>query len=79
MKPLSLEFREGEAPVETVRALMKADPVFRDTGMHLMRRYDLILRRAAAEPRGEGRLLDLADSRTGRAFMLVAQAVGAFD
>ncbi len=70
---------QSEEPVDAVRRMMKSDPVFRDTGMHLMRRYDLILRRAAAEPRGEGRLLDLADSRTGRAFMLVAQAVGAFD
>ena len=65
--------------VEAVRRMMKADPVFRDTGMHLMRRFDGVLRRAAAEPRGVGRLLELADSRTGRAFMLVAQAVGAFD
>ncbi|MEC9433702.1 MAG: hypothetical protein VYD87_12425, partial [Pseudomonadota bacterium] len=69
----------AEAPVETVRRMMKADPVFRDTAMHLMRRFDAVLRLAAAEPRGEGRLVDLADSRTGRAFMLVAQAVGTFD
>jgi len=65
--------------VESVRRMMKADPVFRDTAMHLMRRFDGVLRRAAAEPRGVDRLLALADSRTGRAFMLVAQAVGAFD
>ncbi|MDF2235779.1 hypothetical protein P2H44_24770 [Albimonas sp. CAU 1670] len=65
--------------VDAVRRMMKADPVFRDTAMHLMRRFDGVLRRAAAEPRGAGRLLELADSRTGRAFMLVAQAVGTFD
>ncbi|SDW88962.1 hypothetical protein SAMN05444336_102642 [Albimonas donghaensis] len=69
----------SEALVDTVRRMMKADPVFRDTAMHLMRRYDAVLRLAAAEPRGEGRLVDLADSRTGRAFMLVAQSVGTFD
>ncbi|SFH78738.1 hypothetical protein [Albimonas pacifica] len=65
--------------VENVRRMMKADPVFRDTAMHLMRRFDGVLRRAACEPKGVDRLLQLADSRTGRAFMLVAQAVGAFD
>ncbi|MEO0683289.1 MAG: hypothetical protein AAF192_23125, partial [Pseudomonadota bacterium] len=65
--------------VERVRGLMKGDPVFRDTGMHLMRRYDALVRRAAAAPGGESRLLAFADSRTGRAFMTVAQASGVFD
>jgi len=70
---------ESEAAVTESRALLKADPVFRDTVMHLMRRYDALLRRAAASPSGESVMLTMADSRTGRAFMLAAQAVGAFD
>ncbi|MFO7857267.1 MAG: hypothetical protein R6V44_19000 [Paracoccaceae bacterium] len=70
---------ESEAAVTESRALLKADPVFRDTVMHLMRRYDALLRRAATSPRGESVMLAMADSRTGRAFMLAAQAVGAFD
>lgn len=69
----------SEEAVDQVRRMMKTDPVFRDTAMHLMRRFDGVLRRAAAEPEGEPRLPDLADSRTGRAFMLVAQAAGLFD
>lgn len=70
-----------EAPdaVATVRELMKSDPVFRDTALHLMRRYDALLRRTVEAPEGEARLLSLADSRTGRAFMTVAQASGVFD
>ncbi|MEM1313494.1 MAG: hypothetical protein AAGI51_03000 [Pseudomonadota bacterium] len=70
---------EAAEAVATVRELMKSDPVFRDTALHLMRRYDALLRRAVRAPEGEGRLLSLADSRTGRAFMAVAQASGVFD
>ncbi|MGM0584438.1 MAG: hypothetical protein ACQEUZ_07290 [Pseudomonadota bacterium] len=70
---------QSEEAVESVRQMMKTDPVFRDTAMHLMRRFDGVLRRAAAEPEGQPRLPELADSRTGRAFMLVAQAAGTFD
>jgi hypothetical protein len=69
----------SEEAVERARALMKADPVFRDTALHLMRRFDGVLRRAAEAPGGPARLPRLADSRTGRAFMLVARAAGTFD
>lgn len=70
---------ESAETVEAVRGMMKADPIFRDTAMHLMRRFDGVLRRAVDDPRAAPQLPAIADSRTGRAFMLVAQAVGAFD
>jgi len=37
--------------IEKVRGLMKSDPVFRDTGMHLMRRYDACLLYTSPSPR----------------------------
>jgi hypothetical protein len=70
--------REAEA-IDTVRALNRHDAIFRDTAMHLMRRYDVMMRRALEAPSGAHRLPDLANTRTGRAYMLAARAVGAFD
>ncbi|SET76217.1 hypothetical protein [Oceanicella actignis] len=70
--------RNPEA-VEAVRRLIRSDPIFRDTAMHLMRRFDRVLRRAVDDPEGAAHASALADTRTGRAFMLVAQAMGVFD
>jgi hypothetical protein len=70
--------QEAEA-IDTVRALNRHDAIFRDTAMHLMRRYDAMMRRALDAPSGAHRLPQLADTRTGRAYMLTARAVGAFD
>lgn len=70
--------QEVEA-IDTVRALNRHDAIFRDTAMHLMRRYDAMMRRALEAPSGAHRLPELADTRTGRAYMLAARAVGAFD
>lgn len=70
--------QEVEA-IDTVRALNRHDAIFRDTAMHLMRRYDAMMRKALEAPSGAHRLPELADTRTGRAYMLAARAVGAFD
>ncbi|MFT6063871.1 MAG: hypothetical protein ACJAVR_003949, partial [Paracoccaceae bacterium] len=70
--------QEVEA-IDTVRALNRHDAIFRDTAMHLMRRYDTMMRKALEAPSGAHRLPELADTRTGRAYMLAARAVGAFD
>lgn len=65
--------------IDTVRALAAHDAIFRDTAQHLTRRYDALLRKAVGVEGGEDRLPALADTRTGRAFMLVACARGAFE
>ena len=70
--------QEAEA-VDTVRALSRHDAIFRDTAQHLMRRYDALLKRVAEEPDGPDHMPALADTRTGRAYMLAARALGTFD
>ncbi|MGG7566313.1 hypothetical protein ACQ5SO_09145 [Rhodovulum sp. DZ06] len=70
--------QDAEA-VDTVRALSRHDSIFRDTAQHLMRRYEALLRRVAEEPDGAAQMPRIADTRTGRAYMLSARALGAFD
>jgi hypothetical protein len=67
------------AAVEAARTLLKADPVFRDAALVFLRRWNLLLGRAAAAFGASEALVALADTRTGRAFMLLARALGAFD
>jgi hypothetical protein len=66
-----------ERAVRTVRALMKSDPVFRDTSLFFQRRFDGLLTDLAADA-DDAQLLALADTRSGRAFMLCARASGSF-
>jgi hypothetical protein len=56
---------------------MKSDPIFRDTALFFHRRFDAVLAEFASEASDE-RLLELADTRSGRAFMLLARVNGAF-
>jgi hypothetical protein len=70
---------EDEEAEAKIRARMQSDPIFRDTAMHLIRRFDAMLRRAFAECRSEAELRAVIDNRTGRAFMLIAKVVGSFD
>ncbi len=70
---------DDEEAEAKVRKRMQSDPIFRDTAMHLIRRYDSMLRRAFAECRSEAELRAVIDNRTGRAFMLIAKVVGSFD
>jgi hypothetical protein len=66
-----------ERAVGTVRTLMKADPIFRDTSLFFQRRFDGLLTDLAADA-DDAQLLALADTRSGRAFMLCARASGSF-
>lgn len=76
--------REGLAGIAdegaegAVRARMRADPVMRDAALHFMRRFDHVLRLGAARE-DDALLLGIVDSRTGRAFMLLALVIGSFD
>lgn len=62
----------------TARRLMREDTVFRDTTLFFLRRFDVALREIAAQA-GDGQIAALADTRSGRAFQLMARASGTFD
>ena len=67
-----------EAATLAVQARMRADPVFRDSALVFQRRFDAFL--AGFAPAASDReVLDLIDSRSGRAFVLFAQISGALD
>ncbi len=69
--------RDAEA-LEAARGLMKQDTIFRDTALFFQRRFDVVLNEVA---RGadDGQIAELADTRSGRAFQLMARASGSFD
>ncbi|MGB0497746.1 MAG: hypothetical protein ACPGID_05360 [Rubricella sp.] len=69
---------EDRSALSLVQARMRADAVMRDAVLHFLRRYDQFLVGAGADG-DRDRLLALADTRTGRAFMLLARAAGTFD
>lgn len=61
--------------VAAADALLKGDEVFRDAAHHFLRQYDRMLTRVADELNDDG-VAALADTRSGRAFVLLAQATG---
>lgn len=66
------------AALETAGRLMKEDTVFRDTALFFLRRFDVALQEIAVQAE-DGQIAALADTRSGRAFQLMARASGAFD
>jgi hypothetical protein len=57
---------------------MREDPIFRDAGHHFLRAFD----KAFAGFEGQASdadLVDLSDTRTARAFMLLGRVTGTFD
>lgn len=65
------------AALDTVRARQASDGIFRDACLTLTRRWAGFMPRLMRE--AEIHAPGAADTRTGRAFMLVARAAGAFD
>jgi hypothetical protein len=63
--------------IATTQRMMKSDPIFRDTALFFHRRFDAVLTEFAAEAE-DARILEIADTRSGRAFMLLARLSGAF-
>lgn len=61
--------------VAAADALLKGDEVFRDAAHHFLRQYDRMLTRVADALNDDG-VAALADTRSGRAFVLLAQATG---
>lgn len=66
------------AALETVRGAMRTDTIFRDTALHFQRQFDQMLARVAPEA-PDVPLLDLLDTRSGRAFVLLVQVSGMGD
>lgn len=68
-----------EVALAIARGLLRNDPVFRDTALHFLRRFDRLAERMITELGEDPMVLEAADSRTGRAFMIVARVMGVFD
>lgn len=60
-----------------IKAREKNDQIFRDTSLYFLRRFDIMLR-AFVEHANDSQIQQLADTRTGRAFMLLGRAAGMF-
>lgn len=65
------------AAVAKVRARMRSDPIFRDAALHFQRQFDIILRDFCTEGT-DSQIEKLADTRTGRTFMLLGRVSGMF-
>ena len=59
-------------------ARMRQDSIFRDTSHHFLRTYDKTLAQIA-DRLSDQELIELADTRTSRAFMLLGRVAGIFD
>ena len=65
--------------VAVARGRLKRDAVFRDTALHFLRRFDALMARMARELGEDQMIAEIGDTRTGRAFMLIARVSGAFE
>ena len=63
--------------VAKVRSRMRSDPIFRDAALHFQRQFDIILRDFCGEGTDE-QIQKLANTRTGRTFMLLGRVSGMF-
>jgi len=64
--------------LDAARRLMKTDSIFRDSALFFQRRFDGVLSEFCAGA-GDGQLEELAGTRSGRAFMLLARLSGSLD
>lgn len=64
--------------LERARGLMQDDPIFRDTALYFQRRFDSVLTEFG-DGAEDAQLLQIAATRSGRAFTLLARLGGAFD
>lgn len=69
---------ESEEAMERIQHRKAEDQIFRDICLHFLRRFDTTLRAFAAGAT-DAQMLQLADTRTGRAFMILARAARMFD
>ena len=66
---------EDENALETAGQMLRSDEVFRDVAHHFLRHFDRLLSRRAQEDEPHV-LAVLVETRSGRAFTLLAQATG---
>ncbi|MEM9228286.1 MAG: hypothetical protein AAGB10_01660 [Pseudomonadota bacterium] len=59
----------------SVQAATRSDPIFRDAALHFQRQFDQMLT-AVAPGAADDALLNLLDTRSGRAFVLLVQVSG---
>ena len=69
---------EDQAALALARGRMRNDSIFRDVSLHFLRQFDRFLR-GAIHNATDRDLVRLADTRTGRAFQLMARVSGSFD
>ncbi len=69
---------EDEIALAIARARLRDDPAFRALAMRLVAAYMRLLARAAAEIGADPRMVELAETPPGRAFVLVATLTRAF-
>jgi hypothetical protein len=69
--------RDDEALVH-IRRRLRADPVFRDAAMVFIQRWNGLVSRIVSELGEDPALRDAADTRSGRAFMMLGRAMGVF-
>ncbi|MEO0999897.1 MAG: hypothetical protein AAFW69_04735 [Pseudomonadota bacterium] len=69
---------EDEATLETVRLQMRGDQIFRDAALHFLRLFDGVLEELCGAE-DDALLHRLADTRSARAFMILARVGGSFD
>ena len=63
--------------MERIEARKESDQIFRDTSLHFLRRFDIMLKNFT-EGASDAQIQLLADTRTGRAFMLLGRSAGMF-
>lgn len=68
-----------EVALALVRGRMRADVIFRDGALHFLRRFDRLIRRMVKELGPDALIVEAADTRSGRAFQILARVTGAFD
>ena len=64
--------------METLAAALRADEVFRDAAHHFLRHWDRMLTRELPGL-DDARVTALADTRSGRAFAVLAEAAGSLE
>jgi len=70
---------DDQTALSLTRGRMRSDDVMRDAALHFIRHFDLLLKSLCARMEDDADIARLADTRTGRAFMLLATVAGALE
>lgn len=63
--------------LDVTAAMLKGDEIFRDAAHHFLRHFDLMVSRMVPEL-SDAQVMELAQTRSARAFMLLGRAAGVF-